>query len=133
MKLNLEKIAHLNKHIKSIKLDTSSNISKGDANKIYILNTLLEFCGDKYNVIQEYKFSDRKFRFDYFIPELKVAIEYEGIYATKSRHTTKSGYTKDTQKYNIAAINNIRVLRYTANTYINLLHDLNLILINIIA
>ncbi len=60
----------------------------------------------------------RKFRFDYAIPEYKIAIEFEGgmgqFTSGKSRHTTKEGYTKDVQKYNLAVINGWSVLRYTA-------------------
>ncbi len=60
----------------------------------------------------------RMFRFDYAIPEYRIAIEFEGgmgqFTSGKSRHTTKEGYTKDTQKYNLAVINGWSVLRYTA-------------------
>jgi len=68
--------------------------------------------------VTEYQFDDvRKFRFDYAIPSLKIAVEYEGIHATKSGHTTISGFNKDIEKYNLALVNGWRVLRYTANTY----------------
>lgn len=69
----------------------------------------------------------RKFRFDIAIESKMVAIEYEGIVAKKSRHTTKTGYTKDTEKYNLAAMKGWRVLRYTALNYNSLLKDLELI------
>ncbi len=70
--------------------------------------------------VPEYKFlTDRKFRFDWAWPEFKIAIEYEGIFADKARHTNKMGYSKDTEKYNLATINGWRVLRYTAMTYKN--------------
>lgn len=58
--------------------------------------------------------SKRKFRFDIAIPEMKVAIEYEGINSKKSGHTTATGYTKDCVKYNLATTQGWRVLRYTA-------------------
>lgn len=78
--------------------------------------------------IKEHRFScARKFRFDFCIPDYKIAIEYEGIYFTSkdkeqgrtySRHTTMSGYSMDTEKYNLATVEGWRVLRYTAkNTH----------------
>jgi len=66
----------------------------------------------------EYKFSDkRKFRFDIAFPEKKIAVEYEGIFAGKSRHTNVMGYSKDTEKYNLAGSLGWTVLRYTAMNY----------------
>lgn len=80
-----------------------------------------EICKEhKLHQETEYKFSkDRKFRFDMAIPELKIGLEYEGVISKKSRHTTITGYSKDTEKYNLAAIEGWRVLRYTANTVTN--------------
>lgn len=67
---------------------------------------------------KEYKFHPvRKFRFDWAIPELKIAIEYEGLNSRKSRHTTKKGYTMDCEKYNLAVQLGWHVLRYTALNY----------------
>jgi hypothetical protein len=62
----------------------------------------------------------RKWRFDYAIPSLKIAVEYEGIFSDKSRHTTFSGYNADTDKYNTAAAMGWRVIRLTAKNYLNL-------------
>lgn len=73
----------------------------------------------------EYRFHDkRKFRFDIALVEHKVAIEYEGIMANKSRHTNVVGYTTDADKYNLAQCLGWRVLRYTALNYHNLLSNL---------
>lgn len=73
----------------------------------------------------EHKFhSKRRYRFDLAIPDLKIAIEYEGLMSRKSRHTTISGYSEDTSKYNLATIEGWRVLRYTAINYKNLSTDL---------
>lgn len=60
---------------------------------------------------------DRRFRFDVAIPELKIGIEYEGIHSAQSRHTNAAGYTTDCDKYNLAAVNGWRVLRFTARNY----------------
>lgn len=75
-------------------------------------------------LIEEYRFCERKFRFDYFFPAINCAIEYEGIFSAKSRHTNLMGYSKDTDKYREAAILKIIVLRYTAINYKSVLDDL---------
>lgn len=65
-------------------------------------------------VTKEYLFHPtRKWRFDFALVDQKIAIEYEGIMAGKSRHTTISGYTGDTEKYNAAAELGWTVLRFT--------------------
>ena len=64
---------------------------------------------------QEYRFNPkRRFRFDLYLNDFNVGIEYEGLMSEKSRHTTIEGYSKDAEKYNLAACNGIHVLRYTA-------------------
>ena len=63
----------------------------------------------------EHRFDpSRKWLFDWAIPTHKVAIEWEGICARKSRHTTLTGYSNDAEKYNKAAILGWIVLRFTA-------------------
>jgi len=71
----------------------------------------------------EYFFAEgRSYRFDFYIPLLRLGIEYEGLNASKkqnkgnsgkSRHTTKGGYTEDCRKYNLAIKLGYRLLRYT--------------------
>jgi very-short-patch-repair endonuclease len=80
--------------------------------------------------VEEFQFHPtRKWRFDFAIPEKKVAIEYEGVFGKgKSRHTTVTGYTADAEKYNAAALLGYRVLRYTAKNYKNVIEDLKNIL-----
>ncbi len=81
------------------------------------------------NYVTEYQFSDgRLFRFDVIIYPLKIAIEYEGIYAKKSRHTNTSGYVIDCEKYNLATIEGWRMLRYTAKNYENFAGDVERLL-----
>ncbi len=85
--------------------------------------TVLKACGIEYTT--EFKFdSIRIFRFDIAIPNIKVAIEYEGINSKKSGHTTMTGYTKDCEKYNLAQVQGWRVLRYTALNYNDFYKDL---------
>ena len=75
--------------------------------------------------VREYVFHPkRKFRFDWAIPDLKIAIEYEGLMSEKSGHTTVTGYTKDCEKYNLAALMGWKVLRYTALNYKHLYRDI---------
>jgi hypothetical protein len=50
------------------------------------------------------------------------------VFGGKSRHTTVSGYTTDTEKYNLATVEGWRILRYTALNYKDLTDDLNKIL-----
>ncbi len=80
---------------------------------------------------KEWKFmKDRKFRFDYvfWYNGENYAVEYEGIFAGKSRHTTLKGYTNDAIKYNFAVLHNYKVLRYTAKNYRDFGNHLNHIL-----
>lgn len=69
--------------------------------------------------VTEHRFHPtRKFRFDIAIPDMKLAIEYEGMMQTsKSRHTTIGGFTNDCTKYNLAQLLGWKVLRYTAKNY----------------
>ena len=75
--------------------------------------------------VEELQFHDvRQFRFDWAIPQWKLAIEYEGLMSKKSGHTTIGGYTKDCIKYNLAQLEGWKVLRYTAKNYQQLSNDL---------
>lgn len=77
----------------------------------------------------EHKFlKDRKFKFDAVFLEQKIAFEYEGIFSEHSRHTSIKGYIRDCEKYNLAAIEGWRVLRYTAKNIKNLQGDLSKII-----
>lgn len=60
--------------------------------------------------------SVRKFRFDYAITKLKIAVEYEGGIFVKGRHTRSLGYDSDCTKYNLAQLNGWLVLRYTCKS-----------------
>lgn len=84
---------------------------------------MLELAKIEYE--EEFQFTKtRKWRFDFAIPDRMIAIEYEGIFSGKSRHTTKTGYEGDTEKYNTASMLGWTILRYTANTYKNVVNDL---------
>lgn len=76
----------------------------------------------------EYKFHPtRRWRFDYAIPELMTAIEYNGIFSNKSRHITAVGHSGDCEKLNQAQILGWRVLQYTPINIGQLYDDLKAI------
>jgi len=91
---------------------------------------------------KEFKFSDRKFKFDFAIiinAEIFCAVEYEGLgfkggkegldgKIDKSGHTTATGYTSNCTKYNLATVLGWKLLRYTALNYKDLERDLKLLL-----
>jgi very-short-patch-repair endonuclease len=62
--------------------------------------------------VTEHRFHPtRKWRFDYAWPAQKVALEVEGAVWTNGRHTRGSGFVKDMEKYNSAAVLGWMVLR----------------------
>jgi len=81
---------------------------------------LYEICktygelNDLTDIQAEYKFHPaRKWRFDYALPEIKLAIELDGGVWISGRHNRGSGFVKDMEKFNEAAILGWRVLRFT--------------------
>lgn len=67
-------------------------------------------------VIKELPFhSTRKWRFDYAIPSVKVAIEIDGGVWEYGRHNRPEGYIDDMEKLNTAASMGWLVLRFTTD------------------
>lgn len=65
-------------------------------------------------VEKEYKFHPvRKWRFDYAIPAIEMAIEVEGGVWTGGRHTSSRGFLGDMEKYNEAALSGWCLVRTT--------------------
>lgn len=61
--------------------------------------------------VREFQFHrTRKWRFDFYFPEKKLAVEVEGGYGGRHQRT---GFATDMQKYNAAASMGIMVLRFT--------------------
>ncbi len=94
----------------------------------YIGWNLLYWCNERsLQLMEEYVFDEtRKWRFDWAIPSIKLAVEFEGgVYQAQSGHNTAKHYTKDTNKYNAAAMLGWKVLRFTAMNYKDLLAEVN--------
>lgn len=117
-------VAHLNGHLfEKPKVNQKEKFSK---QKYWINFRLEEFARDNDLVLKlEHRFDEvRKWRFDWCFEEIKLAIEYEGVFSKKSRHTTVKGFTGDADKYNAAQRLGWNVLRYTALNYLDLILDL---------
>jgi len=72
------------------------------------------------DVVREFKFHpSRKWRYDYAIPEHKIAIEVEGGVWTEGRHVRPAGFLKDMDKYNAGAVMGWRIFRVTPHTLLN--------------
>lgn len=55
-------------------------------------------------MVAEHRFHPfREWRFDYAIPELKIALEVEGGIWNAGRHVRLDGFRRDMEKYNEAA------------------------------
>ena len=76
------------------------------------LSTMFKVLG--LEPLTEYRFCDRRWRFDYAFFREKIAVEYEGLFSAKSRHTSIKGFINDCEKYNTAAMMGWRVFRITA-------------------
>lgn len=83
--------------------------------------------------VKELKFcSTRKFRFDYALPQFKIAIEYEGLCKQhQGGHQSIEGFSNNCEKYNIACIEGWRLLRYTNRNFKNFENDLIQLLIKL--
>lgn len=67
--------------------------------------------------VKEYRFHPkRKWRFDYALPDHKIAIEVEGGVWSGGRHTSPKGFLGDIEKYNCAALMGWRLFRVTPDT-----------------
>ena len=65
---------------------------------------------------REFRFDPtRLWRFDYCLPDRRVAIECEGGAYSQGRHTQGPGFAKDCEKYNQAAARGWTVFRLTVD------------------
>lgn len=77
--------------------------------------------------IPEYEFHPtRKWRFDYAIPQWKVGIEIEGGIWRQGggAHSHPSNIMRDIEKYNAAAVQGWRILRYMPEDLMDAVNDL---------
>lgn len=63
--------------------------------------------------VPEYRFCERRWRFDWAWVPYKVALEIEGGIFLGGRHNRPIGYQKDMEKYNRATLEGWRVFRFT--------------------
>lgn len=104
----------------------AKHFKKRSKEKDWIGWSLLVWCNERSLQLQEeFRFSERKYRFDWCIESLKLGIEYNGIMSAKSRHTTITGYTGDMNKLNAAQALGWKVLQFTPLNYKNLITELN--------
>lgn len=86
------------------------------ANKKKIRDVFTVICQTDLHVecVKEFRFHPKRmWRFDYAIPEYKVALEVEGGVWTGGRHTRPQGFLGDIEKYNTATLMGWKVLRVT--------------------
>lgn len=64
--------------------------------------------------VPEYKIvPNRKFRWDYAWPDLKLAVEVNGGIWVQSGHSSGTGIARDAEKLNLAVLEGWRVLVFT--------------------
>jgi hypothetical protein len=93
-------------------------LSAGKLNKIYLEGILEDIFGSE-NVVLEHRFHpERRWRFDYAVPSIKLAVEYHGhsgfTGGKVSGHSTIEGLTNDCEKTNQARALGWTVLAFTA-------------------
>lgn len=89
----------------------ASTASTTDLFQRYLMNEL-----PGVEVIKEHVFHfTRNWRFDYAIPQIKVAIEIDGGVWGYGRHNRAQGYINDMEKLNNAAALGWLVLRFTTH------------------
>lgn len=82
--------------------------SKGDVFAFLLHQRLGVEC------VREYRFHPtRQWRFDYAIPDHRIAIEIDGGIWINGRHNRASGYLGDMEKFNAAATLGWVVLKFT--------------------
>lgn len=96
--------------------NTKTKKSRQTGNSYQIRDVFTTICRTdlKVECVKEYKFHPtRRWRFDYAIPEHKIALEVEGGVWTGGRHTSPKGFLGDIDKYNTATLMGWRVFRTT--------------------
>lgn len=69
---------------------------------------------------REYRFHpERKWRFDFAMPEAMLAVEIEGGVFVRGRHTRGAAFVGDCEKYNAAVLLGWRVLRFVPDKHVD--------------
>ena len=123
----ISKAGILNQHLKEVPKSKKKVIKpRNDSKEVQWIHWQLKYwCLENKIVLEkEFRFSkERKFRFDFALPEFKIAVEYDGLNSEKSGHTTLTGFTKDTEKINLAISLGWKVLRFTVLNYKQVLQE----------
>jgi very-short-patch-repair endonuclease len=99
------------KSIRKAKKRIKSNDDKIDLFVVLVKNEL------GLTVVKEHLFHPvRKWRFDFAIIDLKIAVEVEGGVFSNGRHTRGSGFIEDCNKYNQATSLGWRLIRVMPST-----------------
>lgn len=94
----------------------SNKKGRHTANQQKIRDVFTVICKTDLNLecIKEYRFHPKRmWRFDYAIPEHKIALEVEGGVWTGGRHIRPQGFLGDIEKYNTATLMGWKVFRVT--------------------
>lgn len=118
---------HIPKEEKVHGKKVTKHFQKRSKEKDWIGWNLLYWCNARCLELREdYRFHpERKWAYDWAVPSLKIAVEYEGLFSEKSRHTTAKGYTGDTNKYNAGQALGWKIIRLTALNYTTMIVELN--------
>jgi hypothetical protein len=85
--------------------------SPTEAIKYYLKSENIDFVAEHKGI------PGRKFRFDFAIPSMMIAIEYEGGTYSGGAHTRGKHYASDCEKYSLAAIYGWCVIRLTVDLW----------------
>lgn len=116
-----------------MKRRTSAEIVAAKEKKVrYDNNTKYEHPFRDYLIFAGFKFEmqympvpGRKFRSDFYIPKYNLIIEIEGgIWMSKGRHTTGTGFSADIRKYNAIVLQGYKVIRFSGDDFMRIGKDL---------
>ena len=80
-----------------------------------IIESIITEQGLKFD--KEFRFNkNRRWRADYFMPEIKTLLEIDGAVWNGGRHVRGQGFINDCEKLNSASILGYTVLRYSTDT-----------------
>lgn len=84
------------------------------------LSLYLQMTDRCIDVLTQYRFSPRKWMFDFAIPSAMLAVEVEGATWVNGGHNRGKGYEDNCRKYNAAVKMGWKVLRFTTDMVFSL-------------